>query len=319
MSRASRAVAFFVLAACGAGIPSARGAAAPTGDWHAVAAALAAGGSTDFTPHGTQPGLFYRIDAAGSCQSCHGVGGSAPPSAPTFLPYATWSGSMMANATRDPLFFAALDVANHDVPGVGDYCLRCHTSTGWYNGNVVKAGAGRPDHDVARGAAACLLEGRYDYPDSNSDYGGVACHDRHRLLRSARDGEAGERSCMSAWVYDHEITLADPPRRRPAARPSTTTSSPPRRVADLRARRSSTAPCAAPTTTCRHRAVPRLQVLRMQATAGGRTIPAVIRLSVPGSSKRTSMKLRDPVGTATGRTEVLEVASAGCCRPRRSR
>ena len=210
MSRASRAVAFFVLAACGAGMPDACGAPAPTGDWRAVAAALAAGGSTDFTPHGTQPGLFYRIDAAGSCQSCHGVGGSAPPSAPTFLPYATWSGSMMANATRDPLFFAALDVANHDVPGIGDYCLRCHTSTGWYNGDVVKAGAGSPDNDVARGAAACLLEGRYDYPDNNSDYGGVACHYCHRLVAQGPNGEPPLTGNGNAWVDDQDCSLSNP-------------------------------------------------------------------------------------------------------------
>ena len=41
---------------------------------------------------------------------------------------------MMAQAGRDPLFWAALDVANNDVPGIGDFCLRCHSPAGWLDG-----------------------------------------------------------------------------------------------------------------------------------------------------------------------------------------
>jgi hypothetical protein len=38
--------------------------------------------------------------------------------------------SMMGNTLRDPLFLAALTVAEQDRPGVGDWCLRCHTPPG---------------------------------------------------------------------------------------------------------------------------------------------------------------------------------------------
>lgn len=88
-----------------------------------------------------------------------------------------------------PAVFAALDVANHDVPGVGDYCLRCHTSRGWYRGHVVKSGFGNPDNDVAMGANACLLTGSYDWQDNlDSDYSGLPCHFCHRLTDSGPAG-----------------------------------------------------------------------------------------------------------------------------------
>jgi hypothetical protein len=41
---------------------------------------------------------------------------------------------MMSQAGRDPLMWAALAVANHDAPGAGEYCLRCHTPKGWLEG-----------------------------------------------------------------------------------------------------------------------------------------------------------------------------------------
>ncbi|MCC6441412.1 MAG: hypothetical protein IT476_12415, partial [Rhodanobacteraceae bacterium] len=55
----------------------------------------------DFTPHGTQPGLQFSLLNSDSCGGCHGgfVGND-----PNFRPHSTWSVSMMANATRDPLF-----------------------------------------------------------------------------------------------------------------------------------------------------------------------------------------------------------------------
>jgi hypothetical protein len=40
-------------------------------------------------------------------------------------------GSMMAHAGRDPLFWAALAVAEQDFDGAGDMCIRCHSPKGW--------------------------------------------------------------------------------------------------------------------------------------------------------------------------------------------
>src|SRR5687768_15121421 len=57
---------------------------------------------------GTQPRtLSIPLRTPGLCDSCHGQ----------YADYAandTWKGTMMANAARDPLFHAALTVANQD-------------------------------------------------------------------------------------------------------------------------------------------------------------------------------------------------------------
>ena len=111
----------------------------------------------DFTPAATQPGLNFPIQSSDSCAGCHAPSGTPPLVADHVMPYPTWSGSMMANATRDPVFWAALDVANHDVPGVGDFCLRCHATKGWTAGRVVKTASSPPRTTSlsARPAACC--------------------------------------------------------------------------------------------------------------------------------------------------------------------
>lgn len=121
---------------------------------------------------GTQPGeLRNRIGEPSSCHRCHrGFEGSAGD---------TWSGSMMANAARDPIFLAALAIANQDVPGSGDLCLRCHTPRGW-------------------------LEGRADPPDGSrlnaTDMAsGIDCDFCHRLV-------AGERH-----IGNSQFTVTDDP------------------------------------------------------------------------------------------------------------
>jgi hypothetical protein len=43
---------------------------------------------------------------------------------------------MMANAARDPVFFAALAVANQDLPSVGTFCIRCHAPIGFVRGHA---------------------------------------------------------------------------------------------------------------------------------------------------------------------------------------
>lgn len=77
---------------------------------------------------GTQPGeLTHDIRDPSLCQACHG----------DYEDYAandTWKGTMMANASRDPIFLAALTIANQDEPDAGDLCLRCHSPRGWLFG-----------------------------------------------------------------------------------------------------------------------------------------------------------------------------------------
>ncbi|VAW44315.1 hypothetical protein MNBD_GAMMA02-1211 [hydrothermal vent metagenome] len=158
-----------------------------------------AGGPIDFTPHGTQPGLAFALEAPTNCHSCHEGGSVADDE--INMPYATWLGSMKANATRDPLFWAALDVANNDIPGVGDFCLKCHAPQGWYNGNVVKPQtAGQP---LVDGANGCELVGNYVSQDSKlSDFGGVNCHFCHRIDEKGPNGEPQIIQNGEVWLDD---------------------------------------------------------------------------------------------------------------------
>ncbi len=82
----------------------------------------------DFKQPGSQPfegGEF--VDHTG-CTTCHGGYNSSVE------PGYNWAGSMMAQAARDPLFYACLTVADQDAPSSGDLCLRCHTPFGWLSG-----------------------------------------------------------------------------------------------------------------------------------------------------------------------------------------
>lgn len=162
-----------------------------------AAPGIACAGGADFTPFGTQPGLLAAMEEPLSCESCHSNPGQSDAQ---FLAHDTWSGSMMANATRDPLFWAALDVAERDVPGVGDYCLRCHTPTGWFNGHVRKDGTG----GVVAGTNGCLLQGDHDDLDSgNNDYAGVTCHLCHRMTPRGPAGQVAPRTDSgNFWVDD---------------------------------------------------------------------------------------------------------------------
>lgn len=135
-----------------------------------LAAALCVGfaggiaSASPLTDKGTQPILAHALlPPASNCGACHGNFDLAHD----IEPNPTWEGSMMAQAARDPLFWAAIDVANNDVPNMGEFCLRCHVPRGWY------AGRAQPDPD------GCGLSGKLDQRDN--DFEGVDCHSCHRM------------------------------------------------------------------------------------------------------------------------------------------
>jgi hypothetical protein len=162
-----------------------------------------AASALDFTPHGTQPALAWALDPASTCMDCHR---SSDPNNAAFMPHSSWGGSMMANATRDPLFWAALDISNHDAEGigkagVGDYCLRCHTPAGWLKGHVVKDGFG--GSSGVGGAQGCQLVGNYARRDlETNDYSGVDCHFCHRLTATGPAGQPGIIGNANTWLDD---------------------------------------------------------------------------------------------------------------------
>jgi hypothetical protein len=178
---------------------------------HVTAAALAVGlvvgapvvARAQIELPGTQPGDLVNWpdllpDAV--CFICH-----ADFSADDSEPWNSWAGSMMANAARDPMFWAAVDIANQDIPGVGEFCIRCHSPRAWLSGRSLPADGsafvGSPD-----------LPGDFK---TGSDFEGVDCHFCHRMY----EGEAGTpfRQNGQYWVDDGTPTqeIPGPPMRGP--------------------------------------------------------------------------------------------------------
>ncbi|MDG2304021.1 MAG: multiheme c-type cytochrome [Candidatus Binatia bacterium] len=126
---------------------------------HPVAAAAISPATTnnDFLLPGTQPlTVVDDFSTSAECAGCHSGFGD-----PGAEPMRAWEGSMLAQAGRDPLLWAALAIANQDVPASGETCLRCHLPKGW-------------------------LEGRSANPDGSSmtadDREGVQCAVCHRMV-----------------------------------------------------------------------------------------------------------------------------------------
>jgi hypothetical protein len=90
----------------------------------------------DMDLSGTQPFEGAVLDDPSGCGSCHGGYD------PEVEPWHGWSGSMMGQAARDPLFLACLAIAEQDAPSVGDLCIRCHSPGGWQEGRSTDTGGG---------------------------------------------------------------------------------------------------------------------------------------------------------------------------------
>lgn len=131
----------------------------------ATAAAFALTVPTDLQMPGTQPTEVVGIQFSGQCGVCHGF------YAPSSEPYLTWRGSMMAHAGRDPLFWAAMAIAEQDVDGSGDLCLRCHSPTGWIAGHSTPTDGSGLTYADGEGVE-CMLCHRLVDPDE-SQWDGV--------------------------------------------------------------------------------------------------------------------------------------------------
>ena len=68
--------------------------------------------STDLQQPGTQPQQAPLLGALQNCDGCHGYYNQAVE------PVENWMGSMMAQAGRDPVFWAAMAVAEGDIPAL---------------------------------------------------------------------------------------------------------------------------------------------------------------------------------------------------------
>lgn len=80
---------------------------------------------TDIQQPGTQPQEVGNLESPDKCDNCHGGYNTSVE------PAHNWRGSMMAQAGRDPIFWATLAIAEQDFDGSGDLCIRCHSTGGW--------------------------------------------------------------------------------------------------------------------------------------------------------------------------------------------
>jgi hypothetical protein len=114
---------------------------------------------------GTQQKEVRNLETPDKCDNCHG--GYSTAVEPAF----NWRGSMMANASRDPLFWATLAVVEQDFDGAGDLCIRCHSTSGWYGGRSVPTDGSALTAADADGVE-CDTCHKMTNPD-NSEYRGV--------------------------------------------------------------------------------------------------------------------------------------------------
>jgi len=113
---------------------------------------------------GTQPNQIPTLAPANNCTSCHANYDHAVE------PGHNWQGSMMAHATRDPLFWAAMAVSEQDVPGSGDLCIRCHSPRGWADGRSIPTNGSALMTDDADGVS-CTTCHKLTDPDMSQHLG----------------------------------------------------------------------------------------------------------------------------------------------------
>lgn len=142
----------------------------------------------DYFLPGTQPNMLTdTIVPTDGCRGCHGTGLNSlgleqPPDAG---PWTGWGGSMMSQAGRDPLFWAALDIANMDADQAGDLCLRCHVPRGWMEGRSTPTdGSALTDIDIE----------------------GISCEVCHRMVDPVYDAENPARDLEVLAQIDPPLT-----------------------------------------------------------------------------------------------------------------
>jgi hypothetical protein len=110
---------------------------------------------------GSQDSESGTLESPSRCLSCHGDYNIEVE------PYFNWSGSMMAQAARDPLYEACLAITNQDVPNGGDLCIRCHAPEGWLGGRSIPTDG------------SALID---------SDMEGIHCDFCHRMIKPSYPG-----------------------------------------------------------------------------------------------------------------------------------
>ena len=117
----------------------------------------------DFYHEGSQPdpvGYDYIVVSRFDCNGCHQFDDDQNPDE-VVPPYNNWVTSMMAQSARDPIFHAAMTIANQDSKDSGTLCIRCHMPGGFIHGRAMPSDG------------SALIE---------DDFDGVSCDICHRMV-----------------------------------------------------------------------------------------------------------------------------------------
>lgn len=107
----------------------------------------------------TLPGeLMNPLAESVSCQLCHTHDNAmGAKDEPFYAAWYGWQGGLMANAARDPIFWAGVALADQDHPGETVDCVRCHAPRAFLEGrgNVVSIDDLAPTDFEGVGCAMC--------------------------------------------------------------------------------------------------------------------------------------------------------------------
>ncbi len=141
----------------------------------------------------TGPGeLVNQLRTSSSCRNCHTFDNLPGDEVePSYAPITSYGGSMMANAARDPVFWAGVALASQDDPEQTSLCIRCHAPKAFIEG---------------RGESIALDE------LTDDDREGIVCELCHRMVDEGNIGNAqytvddvlgpfGNVPRRAAWTY----------------------------------------------------------------------------------------------------------------------
>jgi MYXO-CTERM domain-containing protein len=156
-----------------------------------IAFSVAASTSSEAWSAPTLPGsLTNPLASSSTCETCHSFpNADIHAGDPLYAPFFNWGGSMMANAARDPVFWAGVAIADQDEPGGTVDCIRCHSPRAFLEG---------------RGDATSIDQ---LLPD---DFEGVTCETCHRLQE-----DLGTPAGNAQYQIDDVLQGPNVPRRGP--------------------------------------------------------------------------------------------------------
>ena len=156
----------------------------------------------------TEPnGLTNQLQAAKECVKCHSFANPDEIVDQPFVTPAAWQGGMMANAARDPVFWAGLAIAKQDAPDETAACVRCHVPRAFVGGRQEVAGIDELTEDDLTGVDCDLC---HRLVDDGETPPGNALYVIDDVL--APSGEIAKRG---PWDYTEDLVpmhawLADP-------------------------------------------------------------------------------------------------------------